>query len=59
MRRKASPPEISSERHVRDIRRDARKQCSAEDKTGVVLDGLLGEASIAGRVWLMPGVSSG
>jgi transposase len=47
MRRKSSPPETSSERLVRDIRRATRKQYSAEEKIRVVLDGLRGEVSIA------------
>ena len=40
----AKPP---AERVVRDIRRRARKQHSAEDKIRVVLEGLRGEESIA------------
>jgi transposase len=47
MRRKSSPPETSSERLVRDIRRATRKQYSAEEKIRIVLDGLRGEVSIA------------
>ena len=47
MRRKSSPPETSSERLVRDIRRATRKQYSAEEKIRVVIDGLRGEVSIA------------
>ncbi len=47
MRQKSSPPETPSERLVRDIRRAARKQFSAEEKIRIVLDGLRGEVSIA------------
>jgi transposase len=36
-----------SERLVRDIRRAARKQYSAEEKIRIVLDGLRGEVTIA------------
>jgi transposase-like protein len=39
MRQKSSPPETPSER--------TRKQYSAEEKLRIVLDGLLGEVSIA------------
>ena len=36
-----------AEQVVRDIRRAARKHCSAEDKIRIVLEGLRGEESIA------------
>jgi len=36
-----------SEKTVRDIRRATRKQYSAEEKIGIVLDGLRGDDSIA------------
>ena len=47
MRPKSSTPDTPSERLVRDIRRAARKQYSAEEKIRTVLDGLRGEATIA------------
>jgi transposase len=47
MRRRSSPPETSSERLVRDIRRATRKQYPAEEKIRIALDGLRGEVSIA------------
>ena len=43
----SSPPELSSERIVKDIRRATRKQYSAEEKIRIVLDGLRGEHPIA------------
>ncbi len=38
MRQKSSPPETPCERLVRDIRRATRKQYSADEKMGIVLD---------------------
>ncbi len=37
----------SSEQIIRDIKRNTRKQYSAEEKIRIVLDGLRGEDSIA------------
>ncbi len=37
----------SSEKIIRDIKRNTRKQTSAEEKIRIVLDGVRGEASIA------------
>jgi transposase len=37
----------SPEAVVRDIKRQTRKRCSAEEKIRIVLEGLKGEASIA------------
>ena len=37
----------SSENTIRDIKRETRKQYSAEEKIRIVLDGLRGEGSIA------------
>ena len=37
----------SSEKIIRDIKRNTRKQYSAEEKIRIVLDGLRGEDSIA------------
>ena len=47
MRQKSETPNRSSEQVVKDIRRAARKQYSAEEKIRIVLDGLRGEYSIA------------
>jgi len=47
MSEKSGTPKMSSERIVKDIRRAARKQYSAEEKIRIVLDGLRGEHSIA------------
>jgi len=47
MRAKSSSHKAPAERVVKDIRRAARKQYSAEDKIRIVLDGLRGEDSIA------------
>ena len=47
MSQKSGPPKLSSERIVKDIRRATRKQCSAEEKIRIVLDGLRGERGIA------------
>jgi transposase len=44
---KSGPQVQSSEQVVKDIRRATRKQYSAEEKIGIVLDGLRGEYSIA------------
>ena len=42
-----SGPQSSAERHVREIRRQTRKQYSSEEKIRIVLEGLRGEYSIA------------
>ena len=42
-----SGPRSSAEQHVREIRRQTRKQYSAEEKIRIVLVGLRGEHSIA------------
>ena len=47
MSQKSDSPKPSSKRLVRDIRRATRKQYSAEEKIGIVLDGLRGEHGIA------------
>ena len=41
----------SSEKIIRDIKRNTRKQTSAEEKIRIVLDGVRGEASIA-ELWV-------
>ena len=47
MRRKSHANDLSSEEIVKDIRRAARKQYSAEEKIRIVLEGLRGEVTIA------------
>jgi len=47
MRQKPAGRAASSEQIIRDIKRKARKQYSAEEKIRIVLDGLRGEDSIA------------
>jgi len=37
----------NTEKHVKDIRRKTRRKFSSEEKIRIVLDGLLGEYSIA------------
>ena len=46
MRARAARPD-TAEKTVRDIRRAARRQYSAEEKIRIVLEGLRGETSIA------------
>ena len=45
--RHKSGPHGTAEKHGKDIRRATRKQYSAEEKIGIVLEGLRGEYSIA------------
>lgn len=47
MRQKSIAPKSGAEQAVRDIRRQTRKQYSAEEKIRIVLSGLRGEDSIA------------
>jgi hypothetical protein len=47
MTQKSNSTPATSEKLVRDIRRATRKQYSAEENIGIVLDGLRGETSIA------------
>ena len=47
MRQKSNSTPVTSVKLVRDIRRATRKQYSAEENIGIVLDGLRGETSIA------------
>ena len=49
MRQKPGTKRSHGEKVVKDIRRATRKQYSAEEKIRIVLDGLKGEESIAGR----------
>jgi transposase len=44
---KQTPPNGTAEQHVREIRRQTRKQYSSEEKVRIVLSGLRGEHSIA------------
>ena len=45
--RSKSGPQPSAEQHLREIRRQTRKRYSSEEKIRIVLEGLLGEYSIA------------
>ena len=47
MKQKPTGRTSSSEKIIRDIKRNTRKQYSAEEKIRIVLDGVRGEASIA------------
>ena len=47
MKQKPTGRTSSSEKIIRDIKRNTRKQTSAEEKIRIVLDGVRGEASIA------------
>jgi hypothetical protein len=47
MRQKSGPQKPAAEQVIKDIRRATRKHHSAEDKIRIVLEGLLGEESIA------------
>jgi transposase len=47
MRQKSMIEKAPAEKVVRDIRRQTRKQYSAEEKIRIVLEGLRGEDSIA------------
>lgn len=46
MKQKPAGRPSSSERVIKDIRRNTRKQYGAEEKIRIVLDGLRGEDSI-------------
>ena len=47
MKQKSGPDKAPAERVVKDIRRQTRRQYSAEEKIRIVLEGLRGEESIA------------
>jgi transposase len=47
MRQKSGTGKAPAEQIIKDIRRATRKQYSAEEKIGIVLEGLRGEESIA------------
>ena len=47
MKQKPTGRTSSSEKIIRDIKRNTRKQYSAEEKIRIVLDGVRGEASMA------------
>ena len=47
MRQKSGPEKQPAEDAIRDIRRAMGRRTSGEEKIGVVLEGLRGEASIA------------
>jgi transposase len=47
MRQKPQTRQTAADKTIKDIRRATQKQCSAEEKIRIVLDGLRGEESIA------------
>ena len=47
MKQKSGPDKAPAEQVLKDIRRQTRRQYSAEEKIRIVLDGLRGEYSIA------------
>ena len=47
MKQKSGPDKAPAEQVLKDIRRQTRRQYSAEEKIRIVLDGLRGESSIA------------
>ncbi len=47
MRQKSQTRQTGAAKAIKDIRRATRKQYSAEEKIGIVLDGLRGEETIA------------
>jgi len=47
MKQKSGPDKAPAEQVLKDIRRQTRRQHSAEEKIRIVLEGLLGEESIA------------
>jgi transposase len=47
MRRKSGPHKVSAEEVLKDIRRQTRRQYTAEEKIRIVLEGLRGGESIA------------
>ncbi|MBM3564495.1 MAG: hypothetical protein FJX42_00055 [Alphaproteobacteria bacterium] len=44
---KQTPANGTAEQHIREIRRQTRKKCSAEEKLRIAISGLRGEHSIA------------
>ena len=47
MKQKSGPDKVPAEQVLKDIRRQTRRQYSAEEKIRIVLEGLRGEDSIA------------
>ena len=47
MKQNSGPDKVPAEQVLKDIRRQTRRQYSAEEKIRIVLEGLLGEESIA------------
>ena len=47
MKQKSGPVKALAEEVLKDVRRQTRRHCSAEDKIRIVLEGLRGEESIA------------
>jgi len=49
MKQKSGPDKVAAEKVLKDIRRQTRRQYSAEEKIRIVLDGLRGEENISER----------
>jgi transposase len=47
MKQKSGPDKAPADQVLKDIRRQTRRQCSAEEKIRIVLEGLRGEESIS------------
>jgi transposase len=47
MKRKSGPGKVSAEQVLKDVRRQTRRQYSAEEKIRIVLEGLRGEENIS------------
>jgi transposase-like protein len=47
MKQKSGPDKVPAEQVVKDIRRQTRRQYSAEEKIRIVLEGLRGEENIS------------
>jgi transposase-like protein len=47
MKRKSGPGKVPAEQVLKDIRRQTRRQYSAEEKIRIVLEGLRGEENIS------------
>ena len=52
MKQKSQTRQTGAAKAIKDIRRATRKQYSAKEKIGIVLDGLRGEETIAELCWI-------
>ena len=50
-------PNGSADRHLKEIKRKARRKFSAEEKSRIVLDGLRGESSMVSKFYSCISVS--